>query len=475
MGHPVLAQGDNQVECEGMTSAPTTSDPHPSTPSLLVAPTQNLRRIGLLPFVAVLFAYCTGGPFSFESMISTSGPGLALIFLLVVPWLFSVPIALATAEMTTVMPVEGGFYRWTHGALGDFWGFQCGWWNWTGTFLMSASYAVAMADYVEAWIPQHSRFEHWVVAFLFLVLVASINILGIRLVGNLTLVLLIASFIPVIAFVVLGYYHAHFNPFHPFSPIGRPWREAYGVGLALALWSYSGYEQLSTVIEEVEKPERNFPLGLAIIVPLTIATYVLTLSAGVAALGNWQEWQTGYMVTAARLIGGAGLGTAMFGAAAIANFVLLESTVLSVTRVPLTMAEDGYLHPALAKVSVRFGTPVRSIVLSTAFCAALALFSVTQLIAVYAWSRMATSMLTLISFWQLRRKYPDAPRSFRAPGGTLGALGIVVLPGLLFAWAMINSDPASRSWGILNLVSGPVAFLWVWMRRRVASETVSGN
>jgi len=41
-------------------------------------------------------------------MISTSGPGLGLTFLLVVPLLFAVPIALATAEMTTLMPVEGG-------------------------------------------------------------------------------------------------------------------------------------------------------------------------------------------------------------------------------------------------------------------------------------------------------------------------------------------------------------------------------
>jgi amino acid transporter len=470
-----IARHSTLAEITGMTSRSTMSAPITSTPGLLSAPTKNLRRIGLIPFVAILFAYCTGGPFGFESMISSSGPGLALIFLLVVPCLFSVPIALATAEMTTVMPVEGGFYRWSRGALGDFWGFQSGWWNWTGTFLVSASYGVAMADYVEAWIPQHSRLEHWVVAFLFLVLVASINILGIRLVGNLTLVLLIASFVPVIAFVVLGFHQAHFNPFHPLLPIGKPWREAYGVGLALALWSYSGYEQLSTVIEEVEKPERNFPLGLSIVVPLTIATYVLTLSAGLAALGNWREWQTGYIVTAARLIGGAGLGAAMFGASAIANFILLESTMLSVTRVPLAMAEDGYLHSGLAKVSARFGTPVRSIVLSTAFCAVLALFSVTQLIAVYAWSRMATSLLTLLSFWTLRRKFPDLARSFRAPGGAPGAVVIVLLPALLFVWAMINSDPASRFWGVLNLASGPVAFLWVWMRRRARLQSQSGN
>jgi len=400
-------------------------------------------------------------------MISTSGPGLALTFLLVVPLLFSVPISLAAAEMATAMPVEGGFYRWTRAALGDFWGFQTGWWNWTGTFLMSASYGVAMADYLNAWIPLHSPLQHWIVAVLFLGLVAIINVLGIRLVGQLTLLLLVASFIPVIAFIVLGYHQAHFNPFHPFFPAGKPWREAYGVGLSLALWSYAGYEQLSTVIEEVENPRRNFPLGLAIVIPLAIVTYVGTLAAGLAALGNWHLWETGYMVTAARLVGGAGLGTAMFAAAAIANFILLESTMLSITRVPLTMAEDGYLHSGLAKVSVRFGTPARSILLTTVFCAGLAVFSVPQLIAVYAWSRIATSTLTLISFWQMRRKFPDLPRSFRVGGGTLGALTIMILPMLLFAWALFNSDSSTRLWGTLSLISGPVAYGWV-KRKRVA-------
>jgi amino acid transporter len=448
-----------------MRSDPLTSSSLPSVPTSLYAPTKNLRRIGLAPFVAVLFAYCAGGPFSLESMISTSGPGLGLMFLLVVPLLFAVPIALATAEMTTLMPIEGGFYRWSRAALGDFWGFQCGWWNWTGTFLMSASYGVAMADYLEDWFPLHSRTEHWAVAFVFLLVVAYLNVRGIHLVGKLTLILLVIMFVPLLVFVVLGFQHAHFNPFQPFFPTGRPWQGAFGIGLAIALWSYSGYEQLSTVIEEVENPARNFPIGLAIVVPLAIATFVLTLAAGLAALGNWQEWETGYLVTAGRLIGGNALGTSIFAAAVICNFVLLDSTLLSVTRIPLTMAEDGYFHPALAKVSARFGTPVRSILLSTVFCAALAFFTVPQLIAVYAWTRMATSVQTLLSFWQLRRKYPDAPRSFRVPGGMLGALVVVIAPTLLFVWAMVYSDVGTRKWGLLNLASGPAAYLWIRYRR----------
>jgi len=451
-----------------MGSEPLLSNSRPALPTAIYAPTQNLRRIGLAPFVALLFAYCAGGPFSLESMISTSGPGLGLTFLLVVPLLFAVPIALATAEMTTLMPVEGGFYRWSRAALGDFWGFQCGWWNWTGTFLMSAAYGVSMADYLENWFPVHSRAEHWVVAFLFLVVVAYLNVRGIHVVGNLTLILLLAMSVPLVIFIGLGFYHARFNPFHPFLPTGTPWQGAFGFGLAIALWSYAGYEQLSTVIEEVENPARNFPIGLAIVVPMAIGIFVLTLAAGLTSVGNWQSWETGYLVTAARLLGGNVLGTSMFVAAVICNFVLLDSTLLSVTRVPLTMAEDGYLHPGLAKVSARYGTPVRSIVLSAVFCAALAFFTVPQLIAVYAWTRMATSIQTVLSFWQLRRKYPDAPRSFRVSGGVVGAALVVLAPTLLFVWAMIYSDVATRKWGLLNLASGPLAYLWVRHRKREA-------
>lgn len=442
-----------------------------STPTSLYAPTKNLRRIGLAPFVAVLFAYCTGGPFSLESMISGSGPGLALTFLIVVPLLFSVPISLATAEMTTILPVEGGFYRWSRTALGDFWGFQCGWWNWTGTFLMSAAYGVSAADYFNYWFPLHSRTGHWALAVAFLLVVAYLNVRGIQIVGKLTLALLLVMAVPLVFFVVLGFHQARFNPFHPFLPTGKPWQSAYGVGLAIALWTYAGYEQLSTVIEEVENPERNFPIGLAIVIPLSIASYVVTLAAGLSALGNWQGWETGYLVTAGRLIGGNLLGAGIFVASMIANFALLNSTMLSVTRLPLTMAEDGYFHPALGKVSARFGTPVRSIVLSTALCAALAVFTVPQLIAVYAWTRMATSLQTMLSFWQFRRKYPDAPRGFRAPGGNFAAIMMVITPTLLFAWAMIYSDVGTRRWGLLNLASGPIAYLWIRYRRRLGMKT----
>src|SRR5512146_2904149 len=324
---------------------------------------RELQHITLAPFVAVLYAYCAGGPFGFEAMVSTSGPGLSLIFILVVPLLFSVPIALATAEMATAMPVEGGFYRWTRAAFGDFWGFHCGWWNWTGTFFMSAAYGVLMADYIGELRPL-TRSEHWLIAVAFLALVGYLNIRGIRLVGHLTLVLLLLALVPVAIFTAQGFAHARVNPFHPLLATGKSWRETFGVGLALALWIYSGYEQLSTVSEEIEQPERNFPRALAIVVPLAVITFFLPIAAGLAALGNWQAWDTGYVVHAARQVSGPGLETLMFAAAAVCTFVLLESTVLGAPRAPFLTAADGCFHAAPARLLPRFGTPARASVLS---------------------------------------------------------------------------------------------------------------
>ena len=418
-----------------------------------------LQRIGLVPFVAVLYAYCAGGPFGFEAMVSTAGPGMALLFILTVPLLLSVPMALATAEMASAIPVEGGFYRWSRTAFGDFWGFQCGWWNWTGTFLMSGAYGVMLADYIGQLAPIQSKWGHWLIAFAFLATVAYLNIRGIRLVGNLTFALLLLALIPVAVFTVRGFSHARFNPFHPLTPTNSSWHQVFGVGLALALWIYSGYEQLSTVTEEIEEPERTFPRALAIVVPLAMITFFLPVASALSALGNWQTWQTGYMVEAARLIGGPWLQWTMFAAAAVCTFVLLGSTILSATRLPFTMSQDGYFHPALAKLSPRFGTPARAILLSVAVCAMLEWFSLTQLIAVYAWLRAAASVLTLLSVWRLRKSAPDLNRPFLIPGGKIGLLAVVVIPIMLFGWALINSDAQARIWGPLCLAIGPVAYL----------------
>jgi amino acid transporter len=423
--------------------------------------TPALQKVGLLPLVFLFYAYTTAGPFGYEEAFSRCGPGAALLFLIVVPFLWSIPMSLAAAEMNSLMPVEGGFYRWVRAAFGDFWGFQAGWWNWTGTFLLNSSYGVLFVDYLKGYIPELTPLERWLVASAFLCLLAYANIRGIRIAGWLAVALQVAVLIPVAWLCVAALFQWQHNPLVPFVPPDRPWVSVFGAGLALIMWNYAGYEQLTSVAEEVREPERNYVRALAWTTPLAVLTYILPMALALAALGNWSEWKTGYIVTAAGAVGGPLLGVGMLAASVIAVAALSNSTILSTTRMPFALAQDGYLPRWLAAVHPRYGTPARAIVLSTIVYCLLAVTSVVELVAIYLWLRIATSLLTLYSVWRLRRTMPEAKRSFRIPGGALGLAYVVALPTLLCAVGIYYSDPVAWKYSPWMLLAGPLAYLVV--------------
>ncbi len=415
-----------------------------------------------------MFSYTTGGPFGLEDMVTTSGPGITLVYLLVLPFFWCIPVSLVSAELTTVMPVEGGFYRWTRAAFGDFWGFLAGWWNWTASFLLGGAYAVLFTDYLVYYFPRMTWWEHYLVSVSLIALLTWINVRGIQAVGKVATALEMFIFIPIVILIGLGLTHWRFNPFTPWVVPHQATFKVFGVGLALGLWLYSGYEQLSTVAEEVENPQRAYPRALALVVPLSMAAYFLPTLAGLASAGQWQEWHTGFFSDAARIIGGTlhgpawlsqgWLGTWMTLAAMIGNIALLNSTILTTTRMPFAMAEDGYLPYGLTRRHEGYGTPWLAIVASAVIYAALAWQSLAQLISVYIWLRSATTVLTVLSGWKLRRTRPDLPRSFTVPGGRLGLLYVVGAPVVMALVALLGSDRFGMIGGVIGIAVGSVVY-----------------
>ena len=431
-----------------------------------------IRKAGLFYFVWVMFSYCTGGPFGLEDMVTTSGPGMTLIYLLIIPLFWSIPVSLVSAELTTAMPVEGGFYRWSRAAFGNFWGFLAGWWNWCASFLLGAVYAVNFSDYLGFYFPQVTGWRHYVVSLLVVALITWINVRGIEAVGKFATALEIFILLPVLVLVAIGLSKWHHNPFVPVTPPHQPLFSVFGVGLALGLWLYSGYEQCSTVAEEVENPRRSYPLALAIVVPMSIAVYFLPTLVSLAALGNWQSWHTRYFSDAAQLIGGPWLGSWMTLAAMITNLSLLNATVLTSTRMPFAMAEDGYLPSVLTGKHRRYGTPWIAIMASGTIYGLLAVHSLVQLITIYNWLRVATTVLTVLAAWQLRRKRPELPRSFVIPGGRFGLVSAVIAVIIMSAVALLGSDRYGLRWGPVALAAGPVIY---WLLKKSRKSQVSAR
>jgi amino acid transporter len=425
-----------------------------------------LHKAGLFYLVFVMFSYTTGGPFGLEDMVTTSGPGMTLIYLLVLPLFWCIPVSLVSAELTTAMPVEGGFYRWTRAAFGDFWGFLAGWWNWSASFLLGGAYAVLFTDYLVYYFPGLRGWKHYLVSVALIAVITWINVHGIPMVGKVATALEILIFLPVATMIGIGLLQWHHNPFSPWTPPHQPTFKIFGVGLALGLWLYSGYEQLSTVAEEVENPQRSYPMALAMVVPLSIAAYFLPTLAGLGSAGNWQDWHTGFFSDAARIIGGPWLGTCMTLAAMVCNVALLNSTVLTTTRMPFAMAEDGYFSPALTRRHSRYGTPWLAIALSTFIYALLAWQSLGQLISIYIWLRSATTVLTVLSAWKLRRTRPEMPRAFVIPGRRIGLMYVVGAPVIMAIVALLGGDRFATIGGAIAMLLGPMVYFILPKRQR---------
>ena len=128
-------------------------------------------------------------------------------------------------------------------------------------------------------------------------------------------------------------------------------------------------------------------------------------------------------------------------------------------RTPFRGDRTAYLHQWLGKIHERYGTPTRAIALSTVVYCLLAKFDVEDMVNIYIWTRIATTLLTLFAAWQMRRKMPDAPRSFRIPGGALGIAYILIFPLVLCVLKIAQSEDYVWRYAPLLLASGPVAYV----------------
>jgi amino acid transporter len=110
----------------------------------------------------------------------------------------------------------------------------------------------------------------------------------------------------------------------------------------------------------------------------------------------------------------------------------------------------------------------------------LAPLNVTKLISVYIWLRVATSVLTVLSAWKLRRSRPEMQRPFRIPWGNAGVAYAVIAPLLISAVALIvpmfSKAPGDRfavRWGPVALILGLPAYLL--FRRKKTDQLIQSK
>ena len=122
------------------------------------------RGVSTLSLVFILFFCTSGGPYTTETLIHSVGPGLGLLMLLLVPIVWSVPEVLIVGELASMLPEEGGYYRWVDRAFGRFWAFQNGWLTWMYSLVDMAIYPVLFNQYLRYFIPGLDARLEWIIS-----------------------------------------------------------------------------------------------------------------------------------------------------------------------------------------------------------------------------------------------------------------------------------------------------------------------
>src|SRR5512132_1649999 len=162
------------------------------------------RSLNFPGLVAVTFFCVAGGAYGLEDGVSAAGPLVMLIGIAILPWIWSLPTALMTAELSTAMPEDGGYVIWVEKAFGRFWGFQEGWLSWLCSFADNAIYPVMFVDYLAYLLGDLPPLERWLIAAALVSAITWLNIRGIRLVGLSSVVFIALVLAPFAVMVVLG-------------------------------------------------------------------------------------------------------------------------------------------------------------------------------------------------------------------------------------------------------------------------------
>ena len=427
----------------------------------------NLVEHNITLRAAVMIMYClvAAGCFGIEEMIPDGGPGITIIMLCILPFVWSAPQALCSAELGSAITDAGGFYKWIQRGLGEFWGFQGGWCRTLSCYIDNTVYIVLAGSYAKMLIPSMTDTVQFIFMAALILIFTIINLLGIEEIGAVSTIFSVIIFLVFLAVTIIGFCNWNYNPMSPlYNSADYTLIGSVGATLATGMWMYSGYTSMSTLATEC-KDKTVIPKGLLIIMPLVALSYILPTIAGLASVGNWSDWTTDGGISFGHVLALAGSwGIPCFTIAAVlSNLSLFNAQMISISRGFYGMALDNLAPKSLTKVSKNRHVPYIGVLSLTAVSLILCNFNFDVLVTMDVTLLMVGYVLVFLSTAVLRKTEPDMERPFRIPGGDT-FVKILITPGLIIATAALFLNGADYYLGgMIALISSPIMYI-IWKR-----------
>ena len=383
--------------------------------------------------------------------------GPASLFVMLFDMLLVLAITFCFAEASGLFKENGGAYIYAKEAFGDFIGYEVGFLSWATRIIAFSTMSVGFATALGGLTPSLNTdmMKNIIISVIFIVL-AVINLLGIKLYEVIQNLATIAKILPFILFIGMGIFYIEPVNFTPLVPNGVYTPGSFGAAAVMLFFAFTGFESLAVAAAEMENPQKNLPKATLITIFTVSAIYILLLACAIGIMGYELADTTAPVQAAFTRIAGA-FGTTIVAAGTLISIgALCIASSFITPHSGLALAEQHMLPAFMAKRN-RFGAPYWCIIVSTIVAMLIGYtggFAFLASISVV--SRFSQYIPTCLSIMVFRKKMPDAPRVFKIPFGPV----IPVIALLVSFWLLAQAKPQQLLIGFgAAIVALPFYFL----------------
>jgi len=459
----------------------------------------NLITLGIGAIIGAGIFVLTG-----QAAALHAGPAIALSF--VIAGITCAFAGLCYAEFASIIPIAGSAYTYGYATLGELVAWIIGWdlvleyafgaatvaSGWSGYFLSlleqigltpSASLARFTTTYGNVLFFYHGKWQSEatlamamtpteglphvtgifnVIAFLVILAVTTILVIGIKESANLNSAIVMVKLGVVGVFLVLGVNHLIHHPellkmnWHPFIPPHKGPGE-YGwqgvvAGASFVFFAYIGFDAVSTAAQEARRPQRDMPIGILGSLVICTLLYIL-VSLTLTGLVSYRELNVAEPVAIGIDKTGVAWGGLLVKIGAVFGlFTVMLVMLLGQSRVFFSMSRDGLLPKWASAIHPKFRTPwISNMVVGTIVAFLPAILPIDRLAELVNMGTLLAFTIVSAGVWILRVRHPDLERPFRTP-----LVPLVPILGILSAFYLMLNLPlltwiVAIAWLIIGL------------------------
>jgi APA family basic amino acid/polyamine antiporter len=442
------------------------------------------------------------GIFTLTGVQAKENAGPAVVLSFAIAGVVSLLAALCYAELASAVPTAGSAYTYAYATLGEMFAWIIGWdlilEFALGAAVVARSWSGYLADLFG--LPPRLFTEEAPVnigAVLIVVVLGVIAAVGVKESARVTNFLVLVKVAISVFIIIAGFFFVKKSNIVPFiaestpkeaggSTLDQPLLQAvagvtpaaFGVAgvvtaAAVVFFAYTGFEAVANLSEESKRPARDLPRALIGTLVLCTILYMLVAFV-VTGMVKYTDLDESAPIAKAFDAVGASWAGALVSIAAVAGLtsvILVE--LVTMGRIGFAMGRDGLLPKSVAKVSPRFGTPVRLTIGIVVLVSALGAFvPLAQLAEMVSIGALFAFLLVSIAVPILRRTKPDLKRPFRVPLSPL----IPILSGLACIYLMVNLVVETWIRFLVWLALGMVIYFGYGRRNaRLAAKLVTEN